>query len=271
MTNLIYQYWDGDVPPGCKTSSALMQQYATRIGADYLFEHNPQYITGLGKYSPHYGSFKPVFEKEFFHYDNILFCDSDIYPVDGLTESIFDGFDYDLGICTEPLQPTNRQKLRGHHISTVNDERWAKLIESTWNVTVPRNEQGLIKIYNSGVVLWSKKGAEKARQNLVPFQEYIAKINHAKLPGFYTSDQCYLHAMLEVAKFNYLELDKGWNSFVHYYFDRLEHKGRPQFYKLNDERTSDTKLVHIQLSGADNWDDKTLWRITNLPTEQWDL
>ena len=42
MKNLIYQYYDGPVLPGTKASVSMMKEYANRIGAEHLFEENPQ-------------------------------------------------------------------------------------------------------------------------------------------------------------------------------------------------------------------------------------
>ena len=70
MKNLIYQYWDGKILAGVKAGSENMKKYANRIGVDYLFEDNPKFVTNLGKYSPHYGAFKPIYDETFHIYDN---------------------------------------------------------------------------------------------------------------------------------------------------------------------------------------------------------
>ena len=67
MKNLIYQYWDGAVRNSVHAGVNAMKAYASRIGADYIFEDNPKYIHDrrFGNYSPHYGAFKPVFESPY--------------------------------------------------------------------------------------------------------------------------------------------------------------------------------------------------------------
>ncbi len=65
----------------------------------------------LGRYTPHYGQFKIVYDPFFEQYDSVLFLDSDIFPVDKLEENIFDVPVGHLGICTEDLQPDIRKKL----------------------------------------------------------------------------------------------------------------------------------------------------------------
>ena len=90
MKNLIYQYWDGAVRNSVHAGVNAMKAYASRIGADYIFEDNPKYIHDrrFGNYSPHYGAFKPVFESPYNEYDNVLFADTDVFPVNGLKENI---------------------------------------------------------------------------------------------------------------------------------------------------------------------------------------
>ena len=266
MKNLIYQYWDGKILPGVKAGSENMKRYADRIGVEYLFEHNPRFVTNLGGYSPHYGSFKPIYNQYFHKYDNILFADTDVFAIENLEESIFEDFNVEIGICTEPFQPKQRQKIPGI-LTSASDERWAGVMKSKWNVEMPRTPEGLLKVYNSGVVLYSKKGLLKAKETFVPFKEYVDLIRSKKFTSFYTCDQPYLHAMLQVAKIKYVELDNGWNSYIHPYYADINKK----ILKINDSRTKDTKFVHIQLRGADHWDADTHWRITNLPMSEWKI
>jgi hypothetical protein len=72
--------------------------------------------------------------------------------------------------------------------------------------------------------------------------------------------------MLEVAELDWMEMDPGWNSYVHY---KPETSGdnRP----VVDSRTDTTKFVHVQLRAADHYDYNKLWRITNLPVDKWEL
>jgi len=264
MKNLIYQYWDGDLRPGCHAGIENMQAYADRIGSEYLFEHNPKFVTNLGSYSPHYGAFKPIYDESFHKYDNVLFADTDVFAVDGLTENIFEGFSSDIGICTEPDQPKLRINTAGR-ITSKSDERWASVIEAKWKTKVPRTTDGLVKVYNSGVVLYSNAGLLKAKERFVPFDEYVNAVRAAGLIAFYTCDQPYLHAMLDVANMNWAELDNGWNCYIHY----VRQGDEPRC--VNDTRTKNTKFVHVQLAGADHLDAETHWRIVNLPQDEWNI
>lgn len=265
VKNLIYQYWDGNTVPGIWASVENISQYAKRMGAEHLFEENPKFVTNLGSYSPHYGSFKPIYDETFHQYDNVLFLDADIFAVEGLEENIFEDFNHDIGICTEPLQPKLRKQKVGK-ITDVTDERWATAVRNKWNVEMPREENGLLKVYNSGVVLYSNAGLLAAKEKFVPFKEYVNLINsRPAIQTFYTADQNYIHAMLEVAHMDWVELDNGWNSLVHWKRNKQGTK------ELHDPRTETTKFVHIQAAGVSNQDAETHWKIVNRPKTEWDL
>jgi len=267
MKTIIYQYWDGISTPGNAAGVAAMKEYANRIGAEYLYEDNPRWQTNLGKYSPHYGAFKPLFTESFYDYDYLLFADTDVFPVADLNENIFEQFyntDIELGICEEWQQPEVRKKHNLGGINNANDEFWVELIEKNWPVKMPRAENKAPRVYNSGVVVYSNGGMKKARKNFIDFKTYVKFINAHQLPPFYTCDQPYLHAMLEVCDFKWKTMDYKWNSSVHYV------PGTKDPRPVNDLRNN-SNFVHIQLRNADNYNTDQLYRITNLPVKEWDL
>lgn len=265
--NLIYQYWDGNLTPGVEAGIRAMKIYADRIGADYLFEHNPKFVTHLGKYSPHYGQFKVAYSLNFRSYNNILFCDTDVFPVDSLQDNIFEQLQgAELGICTEPHQPEIRA-TNTSQINKANDDAWANIVKNHYGADVARTADGLVKVYNSGVVLYNESVLQKIRDYFEPFADYVNTIKNYGLPPFYTCDQPYLHAMIFAKNINYIELDNGWNRIVHFIGPK-DIAGNRAVY---DKRDSNTKFVHIQLSDADNFDANKLWRITNMEQRDWNL
>lgn len=268
--NLIYQYWDGPVRESCRAGVENMKAYAKSIGARYVFEDNPQYVRkhlrkDFGSYSPHYGAFKPVFEEELFgDFDKLLFVDTDVFAVDDLKDNIFEEFEADFGICTEPFQPKQRQITLGR-ITTKQDELWASAVEKKFGFKVPRTDEGLVKVYNTGVVLYSKAGRAHAREKWVPFEKYVKFMRSTRgLNSFYQCDQPYAHAMAFATGMNVQEMDNGWNSYIHMAVDRNNPKRR-----VVDHRTSDTKFVHIQAAGSDNMSAEQHWTIANKPKEEW--
>ena len=268
--NLIYQYWDGDVRESCRAGVIAMQQYAERIGAEYIFEENPQFLKkhfgyNFGNYSPHYGAFKPIYDESFDKYDKILFVDTDVFPIEGLTQNIFDEFTGEIGICTEPEQPRIRTITKGR-ITSKQDEKWADMVKRIWDTDVPRTEDGLVEVFNTGMVLYSKQARVKAREEWVDPDLYVQLCKREGLDSFYNCDQPYLHAMMFVCDFDVQYMENGWNSYIHY----ARTVDREERY-LCDWRNKSTKFVHVQFAGADNLDQRTHHRIVNLPQEKWNL
>lgn len=261
--NLIYQYWDGTPTPECEASVSAMKEYAERIGAEHIFELDPKFASGLGKYTPHYGQFKVVYDKRFEDYDKIMFCDTDVFPVENLNENIFDEIeDEDVAIAEEWNQVEVRKKHSIGGINHMNDMHWASIVERAYNIKVPRASCGSPRVYNSGVVLWSKQGRLNARNKFVDFSSYVNKINLSGCPVFYTCDQPYLHAMMQ--KLKWKELDYKWNSSVHY--TPATKEPRP----VTDLRDN-PNFVHIQLGGVSHYSKEKLNRIVNLPVKDWNL
>lgn len=239
-----------------------MKAYADKCDADYLFEENPRWIKGLGKYSPHYGVFKIIFDDAFDDYDDILYLDVDIFPVDGVEENIFDAAPGSFGWCTEPHQPDIRYAEKKFDIRGENEEKWSSMVKSLYGTELPRTIDNKLMVYNSGVVLWTKAGRETARKNLPDFKHYINMCSMHGLPPFYQGDQNYLLAVASAAKLNWVELDNGWNSYLHY-----QGPGNPR--PVNDMRDRNTKFVHVQLSSADEYSSDTIHTIVNNPPTVW--
>lgn len=268
MKAVIYQYYDGEPTTGNEAGRKAMEEYATRIGAEYIYEQDPRWRTDLGRYSPHYGTFKPIYEDDFYEYDYVMYADTDVWPRDGITDNIFEEFaatGAEVGICEEWNAPEARKRHTiGGGINNKNDEKWCETIENVYGKKMPRTESGLPKVFNSGMIIWTKEGMAKARKNFKKFTSFQAVVKAAGLPDFYMCDQPYIHAMLEVCEFNWITMPYKWNSSVHY---DPGTKGRDR--PVIDLREDDCKFVHIQMGGADNMDHDKLHRITNLPVDQW--
>ena len=268
MKTAIYQYWDGNVRPSVHAGVKNMKAYAELIGADYLFEDNPNWLRTVkkmdfGNYSPHYGAFKPLFDSHWDQYDKILFVDTDVFAVDGLEENIFDQFHGEIGICDEPFQPKQRTITLGR-ITSESDNLWAKTVKDAYGADVPRTPEGLVRVYNTGMVLYSKEGRAKAQKEFVRFDKYVRLIRSMGLDSFYTCDQPYLHAMMFAKNFDVQEMHNGWNSYVHGTKDNINPKRR-----IMDWRDQNTKFVHCQFPGADDMTEEQLLRVVNLPREEW--
>jgi len=273
MKTLIYQYWLGKPGIAVKAGSENMKAYAKLVGADYKLTTNPTWASKKCDEPEYYNAFEPIYNPSFYEkYDKILFVDIDVFAVEGLDENIFDIDIGHIGFCDEPHKEKSHLTTKSP-LNTKNDEAWNSVIKKYYKKEIPRNEAGQLKIFNSGVVLYTKKGLEQARNNFVPFQGYINICRKHGLPQFYSLDQNYLVSMLKIASLDYTILDAGWNSYIHY----GEHVDKAKPRPVVDTRTDKTKFVHVQLRGAD--DDKKTWckdaawhhTITNEPVEKWKL
>jgi len=265
MKNLIYQYWLGNPGIGVQAGVDNMKAYADRIGAEYMFVRNPTWASSLCDIPQYYNAFEPVYNKDFWKYDNVLFVDTDVFAVDGLEESIFDQDVGHIGICDEPHKEISHLTTKSP-INTLNDERWNHAMFKMFGKSMPRNESGNLKIFNSGVVLYTNEGLQHAHDNWLGFQTYINCVRQNGLNKFYSIDQNYLHAMLIIGEMNYTVMNSGWNSYVHYDGDS---KTVPR--AVIDTRTDNTKLVHVQLRGADDQDADWHHTIVNRPVSEWKL
>ena len=148
MKNLIYQVWAGDLSEEAKVSSKLMKEYANRIGAEYLLDLNPNIASKICDVPMYFEWLNPILDDRFEKYNKILSVDLDVFPVENLTEDIFEEDVGDIGACTEPFQGKQRSTVTiGGHIDRKNDERWASVVKQNWGVTLPRDEDYNLKVY----------------------------------------------------------------------------------------------------------------------------
>jgi len=263
MKNIIYQYWKGDLKPGVVYSTELVKKYAESIGAEYRFDHNKIIAGKISPVPVYYESANPLIDPYFDDYDNIAMMDIDIFPVDNLKENIFDQLDgEDAGICTEPDQPYFRSIMNVSDITYDNDILWTNMLKNKWNIKYSFDEKKRPMVYNSGVVVISKKGLRKMKTEWPSFQEYIELVYKNRLPFFYRLDQNYFNACIHIDGFKFKKMHNGWNSYMH------KLRSHPKA-TVNDTRTDETKLVHIMFRTADDWPRETLWAITNLPFKEW--
>ena len=266
--NLIYQVWDGDLRPGCTYSEKLFRYYANMIDADYRLDLNPNIASKhvKGKDGMYFEWLNPILDDSFLEYDKVLVVDLDIFPVDKLKNNIFNESVKDFGICTEPFQGKYRASTNvPGNINMKNDERWASEVKRLYGSTMPRDVNGYLKVYNAGMVMFTKNGMKLAREKFTPFQDYINDMQKTGLSRFYTVDQNYFHAMM-VTHSDYTEMQNGWNSYIHYTRGPLG-----MIDPVHDSRNAFTKFVHVQLSGADYFHTDKLYHVVNSPRSKWEI
>jgi hypothetical protein len=255
MKCAIYQFWEGNITSGNKAGVELMKEYANRIGAEHIFELNPSWPNvkikrqNLGRYNPHYGAFKPIFDTAYDDYDYILFCDADVVPRN-TRQNIFDEFaqmaNIELGICEEWMQPEFRQKYNIGGINSANDNKWHDLIRVIYGHDMVKDDKGRHRVFNSGCVMYSAAGRVKAQNVFVDFKEYVSLMQRGGLPAFYQGDQNYLNAM--IPHFNWGIMDYKWNSQIFF------QPGTTGDNRPIADYTENANFVHVQLRGADSYD-----------------
>lgn len=256
--NLIYQFYIGQIPYYAKVGSKMMKAYADKIGADYLVDFNRTTI--VSNNASYHNCFKPVFDTSLDNYDNILFCDMDVFPVEGVTENIFDQDIDKFGLVEEKHQPAIRYADVNNPISGSNDEKWASIASKYFGSTFPRDEENRLKVFNSGVVLYTREGINFARSRWSDINTYQSSMS--SLHRFYQLDQNYLGAMLGLGTFTIM--DRKWNSQIHFTGDK--NKSPRDIFDSRDEHTN---FVHIQLRGRDKLDDNRIYDIVNKPISEW--
>lgn len=248
MKTLIWQYWlSNPVLPGAEAGSAAMSAYAQRIGADYRFDrHMPWAVKALGQGVPArwYDKLRCCFDPQIHdRYDNVAVIDLDVFPVDGLHESIFEAAQGEVSMCEEPDQPYFRS-LATSGICTANDLRWSAFVRK-YGAVIPRNSEGQPRTWNAGVIVFTREGMRKVREaKPSPYSYYHA--TRQRFVEMYCGEQNYLCALAAAGAFSFHSLDVEWNRMVHHYG-----ADKKQLY---DKRTPATKFVHVMFRAAD-WND----------------
>jgi lipopolysaccharide biosynthesis glycosyltransferase len=251
--------------PGVIESTKLIKEYADRIGAEYRFDHNVTIASNYVNVPIYYEPANPLVDKSFDEYDNVALVDIDVFPVEGLEEDIFAELNgEDVGICTEPSQPTFREIYNVAGITNENDNRWAKLLKHAWGIDYSYDNKNRPKVFNTGVVVISKNGLQKIKATWPSFQEYVNQTGSNGFPKFYRLFQDYFSAFIHKKGFKFKELPNSWNCYMH----KL---GSHPNATVNDTRSKNAKLVHIMFRTADDWPAEALWEITNKPVSEWNL
>lgn len=263
MKNIIYQYWKGDMKPGVKYSCKLVKEYADRIGAEYRFDFNKTIAGQVVNVPIYYEPANPLIDDSFDEYDNVMLCDVDIFPTEGLSDNIFDLLDgEDAGICDEPKQPYFRTIYSSGDITSDMDKKWVDVVEKHWGVEYPVDDKQRPEVFNTGVIVISKAGLAKIKAEWPTFQQYVDQMNG--FPKFYRLFQDYFSAFSHLPGFNLKRLPNEWNCYMH-------KVGSHPNAKIGDNRPDNAKLVHIMFRTADDWSTDVLWRITNKPIAEWNL
>jgi lipopolysaccharide biosynthesis glycosyltransferase len=257
MKNLIYQFWSGDVPYYAKASAKKIKEYSDYIGADHKVYLNDDFVKSEN--SHYHNCFRPILDTSFHEYDSVLFLDMDIFPVENIKENIFETDVRGIGMVEEWHQPELRYGGNGP-ICGRNDEEWASRLKKHYGIVLPRNEKQQLKVFNSGVVYYTKESLVNAYEKFPKLNDYQRVMQG--MNRFYSLDQNYLGGMAFLETTEFTQLDNKWNSQIHF-----QGQGNPR--PIHSNITDDTQLVHIQLRGRNTLTDQKIYDIVNKPIEKW--
>lgn len=242
--NLIFQYWlSRPVLPGAEHGAKCMSEYAGRVGATHYFARHKTYTERYGVDPRWFDKLRPVFDPELDKFDLVLVSDVDVFPVRGLTQSIFEEPLLGFGMCEEVDQPELREKY-GRVFTTANDRKWAAYLAKRWGSNIPIDKKGRPRVWNAGVILFSPVGRQLIRTAApATMKEYRDAINAQGFPPCYATEQCYLNMLAFSGVIPFTHLSVEWNRMVHHVGTQRE---------TYDRRTPETKFVHVMFRAADH-------------------
>lgn len=126
------------------------------------------------------------------------------------TENIFETKVRHIAMAEEPEQPALRQHRTGM-INSCKDLRWLDIATNRLKSSPPVTAQGYPRVFNSGVVLFTREGLQAAKQCFFSIEKYALLIKLAKLPKFYRLDQNFLGAASFVDGILFDELPERFN------------------------------------------------------------
>lgn len=213
MTNLVYQSYIAEtIPEWVNISTDSLKCYADKYNADYIFTRNVKLPGFDAKKRMHtfYNILNIIYNDWYDQYDDIFYVDCDIIA-DKDADSIFE-IEKSKYIDIIAVPERNIQGASFGPAFTVASSTDAKEFTKQYKkfgVDILLNgKRKQINQYNTGVVLFTKKGRKKFRDS-VPYDNWLAWAE-APRPSV-ANDQPYLNAMWDLYKFNIISLGDEWN------------------------------------------------------------
>jgi lipopolysaccharide biosynthesis glycosyltransferase len=209
LKKLIFQYYSGDQAlPGWADESIKRFKYYSKLhNADYIF-------TSKSTFSPecyYFEHLRLVYDDYFKVYDRILYADVDVI-VDQFDENIFDQNINEIGMIPEYKAPG----MNANPVFTLSNyhAKYKDLTEK-FNLPIvkPKSVTSDYLMFNSGVILWTRAGLEKARSSFMDWKKW-----NNEVPGFFGLDQPFINGQV-TKHLNYTELPLKWNCFPKFRFE----------------------------------------------------
>ena len=254
MKAAIYQYWCGNLPLGyARLSRNLFTEYARVNHIHYRFDENPSFFKG--KYSEYYHALRPIYDEWFHSFDLVLYVDMDVFPTRSASPALFESSIGHLAMAEERGEPMFR-KIAAGPINERRDARWACLCRHVYGARLPTLATGEVRVFNSGVVLYSRDGMRACSQLFPNRRVYSTLIRLTGLPRFYRLDQNYLGLAGFMNGVSFTELQNAWNRRVKtapdgtYDYDVTEEKAQFVHLQTRDRKNlSETEILAVVNGG----------------------
>lgn len=206
-------YSSEGVPEWAQRSVEYFRKYASLHDADYYF-YTDRFVNATSNFFEALRVYKdPIFDQ----YDKVLYSDVDVMPKN-MTNSIFEVSIGDVAGWAEWPHPALDVPVNWCETPALK-QRFAD-----FGAVIPKSKTSpsMIRIVNSGVVLWSKEARLKARKQFDDHEKWFKHKNPLLDPSIPASvaghsshclDQPYLNAMWTKFKFDVTELPIEWNRF----------------------------------------------------------
>ena len=203
-------------------STKSFSNYAEAIGAEYLFSDQPYFDDRVDTYLWMLYDIARLWVDPYFDkYDDILYVDTDI--IVNTQENIFDYHEGDLSGVLESDIVDDSGKQRYNPWDS-NDVKYTNIALTYLKSNVPLAEchvlppnlPSKVLCYNTGVMVWSKEGRQKAREK---FDGWVGWYNNGVElgnPSWLNNDQFYISAQSIKHDLDLNFLDQKWNDSPHY-------------------------------------------------------
>jgi lipopolysaccharide biosynthesis glycosyltransferase len=210
MKNLIVQYYisDDPIPEWAEISIELFKRYAKKHGVEYQFTGKLEYCN-----NHYFENLKIVYKDEYLKYDKILYVDVDVIP-ENMEENIFDLDIKDVALAPEyHLLGMDSPPLFSLPGYVRMYAQCAQMFDLP-NVK-PKTVKSPYLMMNSGVIVWTKKGREKARQLFMNWEKWYNTLKDKN--RLICLDQPFINGQV-IKHLDYTELKLKWNHYPRFRF-----------------------------------------------------
>ncbi len=203
MKTAIFQYYKAKdkVPDSVRIVTSRFKRYADAIGADYIFDDECNNTGNV-----YFENLRVIYDEMFDQYDKVLYADTDIV-VENFKENIFNEDIKEIGMVPE-IVLSGMCDLPFHTFPHIELEYRSWASQFSIPIYKPTLGPGSYLMLNSGIIVWTKKGREKAKKRFMGWQQWHNTVTHRHLK----LDQPYINGQVQ-KHLQYTELPSKWNMY----------------------------------------------------------